>query len=58
MSDYQRVTNVPVASSRLWDMDTERISDFFDGFSKMLMQNGFNSLPLRQASAVCKMMLM
>ena len=39
-------------------VDTERLNDFFDSFSKMLMQNGFNSLPLRQASAVCKMMLM
>ena len=58
MSDYQWVTNTPVVPSRLWDMDTERPNDFFDCFSKMFMQNGFNSLPLRQASAVCKMMLM
>ena len=39
-------------------VETERPNDFLGGFSKIFMQNGFNSLPLRQASAVCKMMLM
>ncbi len=39
-------------------VDTERLNDFFDCFSKMLMQNGFNSLLLRQASAVRNMILM
>ena len=58
MSDYQWVTNTPVAPSRLWDMEIERLNDFFDSFSKMLMQNGFNSLLLRKTLTVCKMMLM